>query len=277
MKKVEGTGKIDASPPRPQEGACGAEECACQPEAEGSASLERPARLFEARRKFLIGGVGLSTFAVTLHSQPALAWGNGGGGPITALCSPVGSHVRQTKQCVGSHCDYYCNNGSHWKSDCNSRLSSCGFTYQGGCNVGQTLQQAICSAYQQSGYQGNPTWGGRGWSGGFGSQHYYSSGFGSSGSGYNLGWWTYQSYCDSGNLEAWLACGWLNAKYQPSAFGYTCDQFVHACNTVLTSGNNHCSTDVKTALCQTISSLCQQNRSPLPSHNCGGYGSIWTF
>lgn len=276
MKENEGSDSNGASSARNLEGAPRDGGCACEPDASRASPPAGRARLFAGRRKFLIGGVGVSTFAATLASQPALAWGGGGGGgPITALCSPAGSHAQNTKPCVGYHCDYYCNTGKHWSSDCYKSLSSCGFKSQSGCNTGLSLKGALSSAYQQSSYHPSGSWGGQSWFGSHGQTYFYGSQH--SGGNYGNGWWSYKSICDTGNLEAWLACGWLNAKFNSSNFGYTCDQFVNACNTVLSSKDPKCYTNIKSALCHTISSLCKQNRSPLPNYTCGGYGSIWTL
>jgi len=273
MDEKENSQRSSLVPGRDAESVPGGETCACNADAPCTDLVVPRARLFEGRRKFLIGGLGASTFAVTLASRPALAGGGGGGiKPLSALCSPVGSHTGGTTTCTGSHTDYFCNNGRHWSSDCYKTLQSCGFSALTGCNVGLNLKTCLTSAYQSSGYQPNGYWGGQGWYGGFGNTYNYGSG-----SNYNKGWWCYKSSSDTGSIETWLACGYLNAKYQSSTFGYTTSEFVNACNNVLTQKSSYCSLNIKSTVCKTISSLCQLNRSPLPSYTCGGYQSVWTL
>jgi len=273
MGMTENSGSHDRSPARDVEDAPAGQECECGSETPCADPVRVGPRLFEGRRKFLIGGLGVSAFAVTLASRPALAGGNGGGvKAISALCSPVGSHTQSQLPCVGSHCDYYCNNGKHWQSDCYKTLQSCGFSASTGCNVGLTLKSCLTGSYQSSSYHPNGMWGGQGWFGSFGNSFNYGQG-----SSYNKGWWNYKSGSDTGSIETWLACGYLNAKYQSSSFGYTTSQFVSACNTVLTQHSSSCTLNIKSTLCKTISSCCQQNRSPLPSYTCGGIQSLWTL
>jgi hypothetical protein len=215
--------------------------------------------LLQARRRFLVGSVGVSAFAATLASRPAFAGGGGGCGPITALCSPTHSGSQHGGQgCVGQHCDYWCSERTRWPVDCNSAtFSSCGFEPPPGCNFSGsvTLKNAICSAYLPS---STPT--GR-------NQAQVAS-------NYSGGWWSYSSGCNTSNLQCWIACGLLNAISPEtcSGFGYNQNGFIEACTTALKSRNPECYTNIQVGLCATISSICTQGRS---STACGGPPSVW--
>lgn len=219
--------------------------------------------LLAARRQLLIGTIGFSAFAATLASRPAFAHTGGGGcGPITALCSPTHSGSHSVSGCTGYHADYWCSDKNRWPVNCHSAtFSSCGFQPPPGCNFsgGTRLRDAICSAYRQGSQPRN-------W-----SQTYNSSGQ----QNYSGGWWTYNSASDTNNLACWIACGLLNASSPQTyaSFGYDRDGFIAACKTALNSKNPECYTNIHTALCATISSVCTQHRG---SSSCGGPSSIWS-
>jgi hypothetical protein len=235
------------------------------------------AGVLHARRRFLVGSVGFSAFAATLASRPAFAGDGGGGcGPITALCSPTHSGSHQKVSCTGYHCDYWCTNKTRWPVNCDTAtFSSCGFEPPPGCNFsgGDKLKDAICSAYLPNSGQNN-------WNQTYGRQNNFNQQYGSQGkngggSNYSGGWWSYNSGCDTDNLQCWIACGLLNAISPETcgAFGYDKDSFNNACQTVLNYKNSECYTDIHVALCATISSICTQHRNSYP---CGGPNSVWS-
>jgi hypothetical protein len=253
------------------------ENCDC---GKSDACDERKGELLHARRKVLIGSVGLSAFAATLASRPAFAGQtNGGVGPLTALCSPTHSGTQQTSTCVGHHADYWCTNKSAWPIDCRTRLSSCfpGISFTG-CD--QTFQQALCSAYQQSSQGGGGGWGGGGWGGGGGHYSYSTSSYSMNnfsqqwGSGYyqqSGSYYNYMTVCNTNNIACWLAVGYCNAA-SPStnqSFCYDTKSFVNACATAFQS---KCYANVEQIICQTVSSSCPVGRQ---TQGCGPSPNNW--
>ena len=253
-------------------------------------------RLLSGRRRFLVGSVTVSTFAATFASRPALAGGTLDHGPISAVCSPTHSHGGYSKNYQGHHCDYWAQNKKIWSSDCDNTLSECGIKSSNYCDSSQTLIKAICGSETYSpcsapnsqwgssgGGQNSQGWGGSGgnsqeWGGSGGSSDWCGNWSQSSQwQSYKNGYYSFDtnaSYNNSYNLTAWIACGWLNAKYNSGSFGYSCGQFVDACNNARDETST-CSTNIDSEICRQLSWICNDSRSTWPSHACGGPSSCW--
>jgi len=133
---------LDRIPQSPESGGC-----------RGTAS-EPPALPGAARRRFLAGGLIISTFAVTLPAR-----GSGTCGPISAAGSPNASHTVGTLTCMGGRSPiFWQNNGSQWPGFTLAQICTVpiGTLFAGtmpmastvGIITSITLRNAVCSPPQ---------------------------------------------------------------------------------------------------------------------------------
>lgn len=105
-----------------------------------------PARL--RRRKFLVGGIGVGTFAATLASRPAFAACNN----LTGLVSPSGSHAASCTSSGGLTPGFWMNHATCWPATIHpSQQLSYWFTtpnvpttFTNFSGASETFQTALC-------------------------------------------------------------------------------------------------------------------------------------
>jgi hypothetical protein len=211
---------------------------------EGTAAESRP-RLLDARRKFLIGSFGLTTFAATLRSRPAFASGQGNWASWAQqqACSPNPSSPLTRNFPSSLHCDHFTGHTSNWGSWGSNwehqTFSECGWTPPNGYGLSgsTTLVGCLTPSYSTSG-----------------SRH------------------VYQTHNNT-NLGCWLSVGFLCASVDGANFGYTVSEFGQACTSVLNTPS--CSTQtISTWLCTALTSICTNGYQGSTGVS-GGQGSCW--
>lgn len=127
-------------------------DCGCGCGGSGDCGGTAVAGVHHARRRFLIGGVGLSAFAATLASRPAhAALCNN----LTALYSPSGSHTHAgVCNASGKTPGFWKNHAGCWPNGITpSDTFSTWFGSAYFLGSGQTLGQALCNPSSNLAYQ----------------------------------------------------------------------------------------------------------------------------
>jgi hypothetical protein len=212
---------------------------------EAAAPAVRPG-LLDGRRKILIGSVGLTAFAATLHARRAFANGQGNFMSFAQqqACSPHPSSPLTNHLPTSYHCDYWTGAINNWQGTWASNWQTWNFTDCGwsppsgyGISGGQTLTGSLTGAYAPSS-----------------GRHVYQT-------------------SNNHNLGCWIACGFLCAHADATGFQYTVAEFATACTNVLRTSN--CSTQtISTYVCAALTAICTNGYQG--SHGVqGGQGTCW--
>jgi hypothetical protein len=201
------------------------------PERNEPVQRTQPAMLLHARRQFLTGSLAVSGFAATLASRPARAGGTYGNWvyqEVAAVCSAHASQTITPPSTSGCHVDFYTCNKSNWGGwDYKTqKFSGCGWTPPATCG----FSDGVLWNYISACYSGSQ------WSG-----------------------YSYNGSASQNTVNAcWIACGFINAKCNPTGFGMSYTDFANACHTAFSTPN--CDGQlIATQLCSFLKQHCTQN------------------